>query len=74
VAWRRSGAALCSVAQRGFFYMNQLLSGGLQNFSSRETQKKMFHGNKKWLFLDTPPWVFRKKNEVVISSWNFFLI
>ena len=65
VVWRgaeRRGAAWRSVASiaaawrvAGFFYMNQQLARGLQNFSTRETQKKCFTELKKWLFFDPPP-------------------
>jgi len=54
-AWRSVASLAAAWRVAGFFYMNQQLSGVLKTFSTRETQKKMFHGGKKWLFLDPPP-------------------
>ena len=38
-----------------FFYMNQQLARGSQNFSTRETQKKCFTEEKSGYFSDPPP-------------------
>jgi hypothetical protein len=72
-AWRSVASIAAAWRVAGFFYMNQQLARGLQNFSTRETQKKMFHGEKINVFLDPPPWVFGKKNGRVIFSGKLFL-
>jgi hypothetical protein len=53
---RQSVASVAAAGRvAGFFYKNQQLARGLQNFSTRETQKKCFTELKKRLFSDPPP-------------------
>jgi len=72
VAWQSVAKAAAAWRVAGFFYMNQALTRALQTFSSRETPKKMFHGEKINVFLTPPPEVFEKKIEGLIFGWNFF--